>query len=40
VKHEVDQGTALRSLQEKYETSLTGVVTDDAAQSTDAEIAV
>ena len=35
LEHEVDQGTALRYLQEKYEALLTGVVTEDTLQSSD-----
>jgi hypothetical protein len=44
LEHEVDQGTSLRYLQEKYEALLTGVITEDALQSADedeeAEVAV
>jgi hypothetical protein len=35
LEHEVDQGTALRYLQEKYEALLTGVVTEDMLQPSD-----
>jgi len=35
LEHEVDQGTALRFLQEKYEALLAGVVTEDMLQPAD-----
>jgi hypothetical protein len=37
LEHQVDQGTALRYLQEKYEAFLTGVVTEEVIPPADDE---